>query len=173
MEGDRWADLSTNRKGAIAEIEVARAAVRAGIPVWTPLLEHGRADVALEIDGRILRVQCKWGRLEDGVVKARIGTSRLTPQGYVRTTYTAEEVDAVAIYCPSLEKSYLLPISLVAGQTYIHLRVEPSKNNQSLGLKWAAQYEFPGAIAQLGERLSGRQEAAGSSPASSTQLVLG
>jgi PD-(D/E)XK endonuclease len=113
-------------------------------------------------------VQCKWGNFDAGVVKARIGTSRLTPtQGYVRTTYQPDEVDAVAVYCAALDKCYLLPIELVAGQTYIHLRVEPSLNNQKLRLKWASQYEL-GAIAQLGERRSGRPKAAGSSPASST-----
>jgi PD-(D/E)XK nuclease superfamily protein len=167
MEGE-W---STNDKGAIAEIEIARAAIRAGIPVWRPLMEHARADVALELEGKLLRVQCKWGRLEDGVIKARLGTSRCTPNGHVRTTYTPDEVEAIAIYCPDLDKCYFLPISLVAGQSYIHLRVKPSRNNQSLGLKWAAHYEF-GAIAQLGERLAGSQKVAGSSPASSTQLVL-
>ena len=144
--------LTSNQKGAIAEAEICRAAVWAGIPVYKPLAEHGRADLVLEIGGRLVRVQCKWGTFDSGVIRARIGTSRYTPsRGYVRTTYGADEIDALAIYCAHLDKCYLLPISTVAGQTYIHLRVEPSRNNQKIGLRWANDYEL-GAIAQLGER---------------------
>jgi hypothetical protein len=173
MEGDRWAGMTSNQKGAIAEAEVYCAAVWAGVPVAKPMSEHGRADLLLDLGGALQRIQCKWGNLDRGAVSVRIGTCRLTPRGYVRTIYGADEIDAFGIYCAALDKCYLLPISAVAGQVHVHLRVEPSKNNQRAGVKSAGQFEFPGAIAQLGERLGGTQEAAGSSPASSTQLPLG
>jgi hypothetical protein len=137
-------------------------------PSTFPSAEGGRCDLILGLPDRDLRVQCKWGTYRSGVVIARLGTSRYTPRhGYVRTTYRPDEVDAIGIYCDALEKCYLVPISVVAGQTYVHLRVDPSLNNQKLGLKWSDQYEL-GAIAQLGERRHGMAEAAGSSPASST-----
>jgi hypothetical protein len=87
--------LDTNVKGAVAEMEIAAAAVRLGVPVWKPLAEHGRCDLALEVAGRIWRVQCKWGRLSVGrdVIVVPLRTSRYTPDGYVRTTYTADETD--------------------------------------------------------------------------------
>jgi hypothetical protein len=148
MEG-----LTTNQKGAIAEAEVARAAAWAGYPIYKPLADHCRADLVLEIDGKLLRVQCKWGTFDNGVIRARLGTSRHSPtRGYVRTTYESHEIDAIGIFCAQVSKCYLLPISLVAGQTYLHLRVDPSRNNQRVGLKWARDYELSGAIAQLGER---------------------
>jgi hypothetical protein len=161
--------LTTNQKGAIAEAELLCAALRLGVRVYKPLVEHGRADLVFEMGNRLIRVQCKWGTLDSGVVRARIGTSRCTPNGYIRTTYDEDEVDAVAIYCAALDKCYLIPIAEIAGQTYIHLRISPSRNNQKIGLRWADDYEL-GAIAQLGERLAGSQKAAGSSPASSTFL---
>jgi hypothetical protein len=36
----------TNLKGALAEAEIATAAIRAGVPVLKPLSEHGRYDLA-------------------------------------------------------------------------------------------------------------------------------
>ena len=48
----------------------------------------------------------------------------------------------------------------------------PTKNGQRACLNWAADYELPGAIAQLGERLRGTQEVAGSSPASSISSAV-
>jgi hypothetical protein len=172
MEGVRWAGMTSNQKGAIAEAEFYCAAVWAGVPVSRPMSEHGRADLILELEGSLRRIQCKWGNLSKGAVSVRIGTCRLTPQGYVRTTYGADQVDAFGIYCAALDRCYLLPISEAARQIQVHLRVDPAKNNQHVGLKYAAQFEFPGAIAQLGERQSGTLEAAGSSPASSTRLRL-
>jgi PD-(D/E)XK nuclease superfamily protein len=173
MEGDRWAALDTNQKGAIAEAEVCCAAAWAGVSVYRPTTDHCRADLLFDLGGRVARVQCKWGRYEDGVIKVRLSTCRLSPtKGYVRSTYSPDEIDAVAAYCPAFDTTYLLPISLVSGRREIFLRVDPARNNQQVGLKWARDYVFPGAIAQLGERVTGSHEAAGSSPASSTQLRL-
>jgi hypothetical protein len=163
MEG-----LTSNQKGAIAESLFIAAAIRAGHIVYRPMAEHGRADLLLELDGRLLRVQCKWGTLHEDVIKVWIRTSRHTPSlGYVRTTYDESEIDAVGVYCEGTLDCYLLPVALISGKTCIHLRVGPAKNNQRVGLQWAEQFRL-GAIAQLGERVTGSHEAAGSSPASST-----
>jgi hypothetical protein len=53
--------LSSNQKGGIAETQIAAAATKLGVPVLRPVVEHGRYDLAFEIGGRLLRVQCKWG----------------------------------------------------------------------------------------------------------------
>ncbi len=57
--------MDSNRKGAIAELKIATAATVLGVPVLRPMSEHGRYDLCFEIGDRILRVQCKWGGLED------------------------------------------------------------------------------------------------------------
>src|SRR6478672_5099257 len=58
-----------NLKGNIAESAIRFAAVKLGVPVFTPVAEHGRADLVLDIGDRLYRVQCKWGRLDrDGSV---------------------------------------------------------------------------------------------------------
>jgi PD-(D/E)XK endonuclease len=91
----------------------------------------------------------------------------------LKRSYTSEEVDAVAAYCDELDRCYLIPIDRVDGLTTIQLRLAPAKNNQARRINWAKDFQFDatlgprGAIAQLGERLSGRQKVAGSSPAGS------
>jgi prevent-host-death family protein len=74
----------------------------------------------------------------------------------------------VAAYCHSLDRCYLLPISLVAGRRAIHLRLQPPKNGQRACLNLAVDFELPGAVAQLVEHQSGTLRARGSSPLSST-----
>lgn len=101
------------------------------------------------------------------MIRVNLRTSRLTPAGYVNTTYSREEVDAFGVYCADLDTCYWLPIEEFAGHTHVHLRLTPARNNQRQLVKWAAQYEF-GAIAQLGERRAGSAKVVGSSPTSST-----
>jgi PD-(D/E)XK endonuclease len=81
--------LSTNQKGAVAEAEIATAAIRLGVPVLRPMSEHGRYDLAFEVAGRILRVQCKWGSLDPsgGVIRVNLTSSWCTPSGYERRHY--------------------------------------------------------------------------------------
>lgn len=143
-------------------------AVQLGIAVYRPVTEGGRADLVFDYGDRLERIQCKWGHLKDGVVVVGARTCRFTPTGgYVRTTYSPDEVDAIAVYCGDLNRCFYLPITMVAGRSYIHLRLRPAKNNQRSGVTMADEYQF-GAIAQLGERVTGSHEVAGSSPASST-----
>jgi PD-(D/E)XK endonuclease len=162
--------LSTNQRGGIAETAITAAAYKLDIPVLRPMVEHARYDLAFEIGDRIYRVQCKWGGLHKNgaVIRASLTSSWCTPSGYERRYYTADEIDLVAVYCGELDRCYLLPSSLVAGRRGIQLRLKPTKNGQRACLNLAVDFEFPGAIAQLEERLRGTQEAAGSSPASST-----
>jgi prevent-host-death family protein len=158
---------STNHKGNIAEAEIAAAAVRLGIDVLKPQVEHGRYDLAFDLGTRLARVQCKWAPRQGDVVVVNLAGFRYTSRGHVRSTYGRDEIDAVAAYCGDLDRCYLLPISLVSNMRGIYLRLAAPRNGQRAALNWAADYEFAGAVAQLGERLGGTQKATGSSPVSS------
>jgi prevent-host-death family protein len=158
-----------NRKGNVAELAIAAEAARLGISVLKPMTEHERYDLVLGVSERLLRVQCKWGSSDGATISVRLISSYHSPtRGYVTKTYAADEVDAVAVYCEATGKSYLLPIETVAGQGQLTLRLSPARNNQRAALNSAADYEFPGAVAQLEERFAGSEEVRGSSPLSST-----
>jgi prevent-host-death family protein len=162
--------LSSNAKGAIAETQIAAAATKLGVPVLRPIVDHARYDLAFEIGGRLLRVQCKWGSLDraGAVIIVALQTSRFTPAGYVHSSYSEDEIDALAVYCEALDRCYLLPIGLVAGRRGISLRIKPPLNGQRACLQLATDFELQGAVAQLEERDAGSVEVRGSSPLSST-----
>lgn len=163
-------DWDTNRKGAVAETAVQLAAVRANVGVYKPLDEHSRADLILEVGDSLFRVQVKWGKLTTDRSVIVIATSgcRLTPGGYVRSPYSQDEVDLLAVYCGELDRCFLVPISLFADQHVLQLRLTPPRNKQRACINLAEDYTFEGAIAQLGERRHGMAEVVGSSPTSST-----
>jgi PD-(D/E)XK endonuclease len=159
--------LTTNEKGAIAEAYITAEAMKLGMVVWRPVAEGCRYDMILDIGGTLLRTQCKWARRNGDVVVVRISTCRHTPRGYVKTTYMSEEIDGVAVWCEDTRERYFIPIADVDGQGFLHLRLAPARNNQELLVHWAADYRL-GAIAQLGERVTGSHEVGGSNPPSST-----
>ena len=162
--------LTPLEKGAIAELAIAARAAALRIPVLRPLADGLRYDLGFDVGERIIRVQCKWAPLVDGAVEVRGQTCRHSPvRGYVRTTYVAGDVDLVAAYCAELDSVYAIPITEFEGRRLLRLRVKRARNNQSRLVHCASDYEL-GAIAQLGERLHGMQEVAGSSPASSIEV---
>jgi hypothetical protein len=141
-------ELSSTRKGAVAEAEIAAAAINLDLVVLRPLCEGGRYDLVLDTGSRLLRVQCKWASRVGNVLSARCVTSRHTPAGYVRSTYSAEEIDALAVYAPDTDECYLIPACEVEGRKTISLRLEPTGNNQATGVRWARDYELGKALAR-------------------------
>jgi PD-(D/E)XK endonuclease len=109
------------------------------------------------------------GTAEGDVIVIRARTCRFTPsRGHVWTTDDADDIDGVAAFCPEVDACFFIPIADIAGRGYLHLRFAPARNHHRWALQWPRHTGF-GAIAQLGERLNGIQEVAGSSPASSTR----
>jgi hypothetical protein len=166
--------LTTNQKGAIAEAAIIKEAVLLDMAVSIPLGDEPY-DLILDLGARLLRVQCKWAVRRGDVVSIMMVRSRRGPNGFIRRRYSSGEVDAIAGYCAELDRAYLLPPEMSVGRTAVQLRLSRSRNNQRSGINWARDFEFRatlsrlhGPIAQLGERDAGSVEAAGSSPAGST-----
>jgi hypothetical protein len=152
---------------------VALAATRLGVEVYRPLVEGGRFDLVFAIGERLLRVQCKWAPLEGDVIVMRCYSTRRNRHWLVRRRYEPGEIDAFAGYCPDTDTCYFIPYDLFSGRIQIRLRLTPTRNNQSIGVNWAKDYEFGvtlhrlGAVAQLGERRHGMAEVTGSIPVGS------
>jgi hypothetical protein len=139
-------ELTPSQKGAAAEAEIAAAAIRLRLQVLRPVGEGGRYDLAIDIGEKLLRVQCKWASRQGYVLNARCVTSRHTPHGYIRTTYTADEIDAIAAYAPDTDRCYLIPVSEVESRTVLSLRLGPTRNNQAQLIRWAKDYQLEDAI---------------------------
>lgn len=92
---------------------IAAAATKLGVHVSKPLAEHARYDLIFDISGQLLRVQCKWGSRRGGVIAVNVAGFRYTADGYVRSRYTAEEIDpwasiarpSIAATCSRLSSS--------------------------------------------------------------------
>ena len=147
--------LSPSQKGAAAEAAIAAAALELGLTVLRPLCEGRRYDLVFDLELRLLRVQCKLAQRVGGALAIRLQTCRYTPSGYVHTSYTADEIDAIAAYSPDLRECFLIPASEVSDRRAIHLRLDPAKNNQARGIKWARSYAIGAMLRTLAAESKG------------------
>lgn len=141
--------LTPSQKGAAAEAAITAAVIQLGLTVLRPLCEGRRYDLIVDLEPALLRVQCKLARRSGGVLVVPLQTSRFTPRGYVCTSYSSAEIDAVAVYSSELNRSFLLPVAEVAGMCGVHLRLKATRNNQALGVRWASDYELEPMIRKL------------------------
>jgi hypothetical protein len=118
-----------------------------GYAILVPYGENTRYDLVIDDGQRLARVQCKRGRLRNGVVVfATCGC-----YGHHRNPQTARrsyvgQVDYFAVHCPETAMVYLVPIEDAPNATSAFLRVAPSKNNQLARVRFAAQHEIAAVI---------------------------
>jgi hypothetical protein len=142
-------ELTPSQKGAAAEAAITAAVIQLGLTVLRPLCEGRRYDLIVDLEPALLRVQCKLARRVGGVLTVRTETSRFTPNGYIRKPYSSAEIDALAAYAPELRASFLIPMTAVSTRREISLRLEPTRNNQAEGVRWARDYELEAVIRRL------------------------
>jgi len=124
--------------GELSEAAVVHHLVRAGYELAKPLGDNQRYDLLIEEPDRFLRVQVKTGRLKrDGAVHFPTCSSQ-AHRGRGTFTYRGQ-CELFAVYCPELDETYLVPVD-AAGTRGCSLRVRPSRNGQTRGVRWAADY---------------------------------
>ena len=142
-------ELTTDQKGAVAEAEIAAAAIKLGVGVFKPLSDGERYDLILDVRPQLLRVQCKWEQRRHGVIAVPLFSARRVPNGFRKLSYDAAEIDAIAAYCLEIDRSFFIPVAALPGRTYMQLRLEPCRNNQRTRVNWGADYDFGARLAGL------------------------
>ncbi len=153
-------ELTPSQKGAVAEAAITAAVIQLGFTVLRPLCEGRRYDLIVDLEPVLLRVQCKLARRIGGALSISLQTCRYTPgAGYVRSSYSPAEIDAIAAYSPHLRTSYLIPFADIATRRSLHLRVAPTGNNQADGINWAHDHELGPALQRLRDAHARRRPA--------------
>jgi hypothetical protein len=124
----------------------------AGYELYEPFGENTRCDLILDDGQRLVRVQCKTGRLRKGAVAFAVCSTygHHRNPGRARRTYRGQ-VDYFAVHCPETTGLYLVPIDDLPTKTAAYLRVVPPVNNQHRKVRFAADYEI-GRVAIEGLR---------------------
>lgn len=126
----------TTKKGNISTLAISLALTRIGKIVLSPIGEGYRYDLVIDEEGKFSRIQCKTGKLINGVIL--FSTSSVGPKGVAK--YYLGQIEYFGVFCPQLNKSYLIPVTHVgkAGT----LRIDDTKNKRQRLIRWAKDYEI-------------------------------
>jgi hypothetical protein len=107
--------------------------------------ENTRVDFVVADGPALLRIQVKTGRLRDGVIVFNTCSFTYHHPGNrggkpYRQDYRGH-VDLFAVWCPGTRAVYLVPADDVPTNG-ARLRLQPTRNNQSAGVRWAADYQL-------------------------------
>ena len=129
------------RIGDRTTMAVMLAFAESGYVQYLPFGENTRRDLVIDDGSRLLRVQCKTGRLRGGAIKFSACSSyRHHRDAKMVTRDYLGQIDAFAVYCRETSAVYLVPIEAVLVRNNGSLRVEASRNNQRSRVRFAADY---------------------------------
>jgi len=105
--------------------------------VFSELGDLSKIDIIVETKGKLVKVQVKYAPMKNGGIK--LSLRKCGPNGY-RYTYTSQDVDVFAVYCPTNDKVYWIPASEACkSASSFGLRVLPTKKPNST-LRMAEDY---------------------------------
>jgi hypothetical protein len=113
-----------------------------GFALLVPFGENTRYDLVIDDGRRLSRVQCKTGRLRNGVVRFKACSVSAHHRRPATIRDYLGQIDLFAVYCPETNGVYLIPIDEAPLRTSGSLRVDPTRNNQRSGVRFAADYEI-------------------------------
>ena len=131
--------LTPKQKGNLTEIKCLMAFYELGYHCSIPYGENCRYDLIADINGKLIKIQCKTSReIEPGVISFPCRSTRSNTQSNLQRRYTANEIDYFATIWNN--KCYLVPISECSASK--NLRFISPKNGQKAGVSYAQNYEI-------------------------------
>lgn len=130
--------MDTKTVGERSEALILARFLQKGYVVLQPFGDNQRYDLVVDRGNGFERVQVKTGRLKQGCVVFE-ACSTYGHRGGKRKSYHGQ-IEMFAVYCPDNDKFYLVSVSEfnLSGK----LRIEPPKNKQKFGIRWAKDFEF-------------------------------
>jgi hypothetical protein len=132
--------ITTNVKGQIAISKAELRAIELGYIPSKPIFDT-RYDLILDNHQKLIKVQIKYadGKMSnsEGAVMVKLGYQDRKKNIY---TYQKEEIDALIVYLPKINKLCYFPCEVFVGKEKIHVRYLKPKNNQIKGILYAEKY---------------------------------
>ncbi len=131
--------MNTKAIGEITEGIILAHFLKKGMSVSIPFGNNQRYDFILDENGRLLRAQCKTGKLD------RYGSVRFSTRSTNGFTGQKRQyignADIFLVYCPQTDKVYRIPITDLVPKDAMALRTRPTKNSQKSGINLAKDFE--------------------------------
>jgi len=144
------------QRGVQGETAVLNRLVQKGFEVLIPWGGHRRYDIAyfatvehrnfgffVYRENHLVRIQVKIGRLTSDKSGVDFNTTSVHPRGdkHYRRDY-AGDAEYFGVYCPDLDRVYMVPVSEAPRSGHMTLRLTQPKTAQKGGYHFARDYEL-------------------------------
>ena len=130
--------LSSHFIGEITEQQVAVEFLKLGVLISKPLVQSSKYDFVADINHNLYKIQVKTGTFkENAYLEFATSTSHTNAKGTVNHSYTSDEIDYFATIYDN--ECYIIPVT-ECGCRGQRLRLKPTKNGQTVGIKFAKDY---------------------------------
>lgn len=147
----------TLQKGITTELRCVLKFIELGYFCSIPYGDSAQYDVIVDIDGQLLKIQCKTASwcidTSEPEVAFKIETRRSTTNTKKTTHYKYTKKDADFFYTYFKNEHYLIPVS-EEGMASFRLRYEYPKTGQKQGIHLASDYTLDSVIRQFKEEVS-------------------
>ena len=121
--------MDTKLKADIAEAAVITALLKRGFKVLKPIGDRLPYDLALDIKGRLLRIQVKSAWYYNGSYTVDTRRTKTNRKRMLRARYSDDDFDFAILYIDRLNTFYVMPVSVFS--TYKSgISLVESKNRQ-------------------------------------------
>ena len=123
-------------KGDLGESKVMANLLQHNFKVAIPYGSDWRFDLIAFRRNKFIRILVKYARTIDGCIPVRC-----SKRGTSSYRYFPKMFDYLAVYNPDTDNVYYLPSRMLkGGRERIHLRLDPSRNNQEKNILWAWEF---------------------------------
>lgn len=132
--------ITSNTKGQLAVSKAELRAVELGFLPSRPLYDT-KYDLVVDKNNQLFRIQVKYAAgnpsNSTGAVVVKLEYEDRQKNVY---TYNINEVDALVVYIPTIDKLCYFPKNIFLGKRKLTIRISKSKNNQKIGIVAAEDY---------------------------------
>lgn len=129
-------------KGDIGVTQVIAKLTELGWCVGIPISEHQKYDLFAEKNGITHTVQVRYTTPKDDSIKVKLCNSWSDKNGVHTNERQKGDYTLLAIYVPSIDVFFVTDNELGKNGRMINLRIGPSKNNQTKGIRLAEDYKI-------------------------------
>ena len=142
--------MDTKLKSDIAESAAIKSLLKRGFKVLEPIGDRLPYDLALDLDGKLIRIQVKSAWLQNGAYTVDTRRTKTNRRSMLRQVYNSKDFDFAMLYIEDLDIFYIMPvdvfISYKSGISLVERETrqrEPRsliyRENWNLLSKWANQ----------------------------------
>lgn len=106
--------MDTKLKADIAEAAVITAPLKRGFNVLQPVGDRLPYDLAVDVNGKLLRIQVKSAWLYNGSYTVDTRRTKTNRRKMLRAHYDEKDFDFAILYIDRLNAFYIMPVSVFA-----------------------------------------------------------